>query len=355
MSQCKFVPLSSYDFSMGRKGPWEWNPTVYSFIAAVSAVAIFMSIDLSLYSVFRTKKRESHYFWAINITAWGVALQTIAFILLIFVPECSPIFSVFLAKIGWISNVTGFAFVLYLRLHLVLRNRRLLQIILAWIIIDGVVFHLTTAVFEFGMVTSDHPDPWIARLSIIERISVIMFSLQEAFISAIYIWKTTNFVKDTYSSKTRSVLLLLIAAQAFVFLSDITMIVLDYADYFYIKVIIHPFIYGLKLKIEFVFLNQLVALVKTGMGGHSFPRHYSGDRRSPAPSASLKQDSRGRIVPKKQWEMQKMSDAHLPPVPPNSAITRAPNDGDVASQASLVIRGSSLCQPLDEHIDRTVR
>jgi len=43
--------------------------------------------------------------------------------------------------------VSGFSVVLYSRLHLVIRNPRVLQLVLAMIITDAFLFHVPTIVF----------------------------------------------------------------------------------------------------------------------------------------------------------------------------------------------------------------
>lgn len=52
-------------------------------------------------------------------------------------------------------------------------------------------------------------------------------------------------------------------AQGFGFLADLVMVVLDFWDMFILKACLHPFIYALKLKIEFLVLNRLGEVVST--------------------------------------------------------------------------------------------
>ena len=46
-----------------------------------------------------------------------------------------------LLNIGWVLMTTGFAFVLYSRLHLLDPSKRLLRIVLVCIMIDAFLFH----------------------------------------------------------------------------------------------------------------------------------------------------------------------------------------------------------------------
>lgn len=67
--------------------------------------------------------------------------------------------------------VTGQAFVLYSRLHLVVRNQRTLRIVLWMIIFNAFALHVPTIVFTYG---SNSPDAnaWTGDFNVMERIQV---------------------------------------------------------------------------------------------------------------------------------------------------------------------------------------
>jgi len=106
-----------------------------------------MTVELTVRVFYTFRKWSGLYFWSVLITTWGVTLHAIGFILKICVPSCNWIFSTVLAEIGWVSMVSGFSVVLYSRLHLVVRNPRVLQLVLAMIITDAFLFHVPTIVF----------------------------------------------------------------------------------------------------------------------------------------------------------------------------------------------------------------
>ena len=67
--------------------------------------------------------------------------------------------------------VTGQAFVLYSRLHLVVRNQRTLRIVLWMIIFDAFALHVPTIVFTYGS-NSPNADAWTGDFNVMERIQV---------------------------------------------------------------------------------------------------------------------------------------------------------------------------------------
>ena len=106
---------------------------------------------------------------------------------------------------------------------------------------------------------------------VMEKIQVVGFSIQETIISLLYIYHASTFLKDVYTRQTHRVMQLLIFAQLLAILFDICLITVDCNNMFTLKVIIHPFAYAIKLKMEFVVLNQLLALIKHGLAPGEFP------------------------------------------------------------------------------------
>ncbi|KAJ9611122.1 hypothetical protein H2200_004305 [Cladophialophora chaetospira] len=246
-----------------------WNPTVYCLIASFCAVSLWMTIELTLQVFFTFRRHKGLYFWSLLVCTWGVALHVLGVILKVF-NESNWIVSSIIFKIGWVGNVTGFSLVLYSRLNLVVHDRRVRRAILAMIIIDAFLMHTPIIIFDFG-ISSPHPSIWYMPMKVYERIQVIWFSVQETIISFLYIWHTRDFLKDTYSHQTHRVMLLLISAQAVAIIFDIALITVDWNNMFTLKVVIHPFCYAVKLKFEFIVLNQLLALIKHGIAPSSFP------------------------------------------------------------------------------------
>jgi hypothetical protein len=169
--------------------------------------------------------------------------------------------------------VTGFSVVLYSRLGLLLNNRIVLRLVLAMIIVDGVCLHVATMTAQFGYAShrSDDPQkraPWIAVSNVIEPLQGIGFTVQQLVISGVYIRAAWDHLRSSTAThqRMRKLMQSLIAVQALVAVIDVAIIVLECVGYFVVKMIVHSFIYSIKLEIEFVVLNQLVALSQVNSG-----------------------------------------------------------------------------------------
>ncbi|KAH7400711.1 hypothetical protein DE146DRAFT_693210 [Phaeosphaeria sp. MPI-PUGE-AT-0046c] len=258
-----FVPFSQYDWTFERKGWLKWNPTAFCLIASFCAIAYWMSIEL-LVLVYVTFKRHSGlYFWSIIVTTLGIILQTTGYLVKEFAHSSPPILTTIICKIGWISNVTGFSIVLWSRLHLVVTDTRILRSVLIMILVNGLLMHTPIIVFEFGLISRHHA-LYMRPMEIMERVQQTVFTLQESIISILYIFHTYRFLNSGYEMHTRKVVRLLVLVQIGVIAFDGGLTAFDYKNMFTLKCTIHPFVYALKLKLEFIVLNQLLTLVRNG-------------------------------------------------------------------------------------------
>jgi hypothetical protein len=97
-----------------------------------------------------------------------------------------------------------------------------------------------------------------------------MFSMQEIIISSFYVRAAYNYLQSQFNTrkgKTRNAMGLLLFIQVIIIALDITIIVLDLSGYLKLKVIIHSFVYSVKLELEFVVLNQLIEISRIGVPG----------------------------------------------------------------------------------------
>jgi hypothetical protein len=257
--------LSEYDWSLAHFGTLDYNFTVYCLIASFFAVALWLVIDLTAQVHLTFKQYRGLYYFSILVTTWGIAFHAIAFTLKLFVPTSDKIGTTVLAKLGWVMNTTGFAMVLYSRLNLVIHSRTILRIVLVAILVDAVLLHTPIVVCSFGMST-DSWQKWISWMNIFERIQIVGFTVQDLTISTIYTWTSARLLNDRYSVRRRNLFAALLFAQTFGFFADMSMLVLDYENMFTLKASLHPFIYAIKLKIEFLVLNQLSILVRPDGG-----------------------------------------------------------------------------------------
>ena len=159
--------------------------------------------------------------------------------------------------------VTGQAFVLYSRLHLVVRNPKTLKYVLWMIIVDAIWLHVPTIVFTYGS-NSANADFWTPKFNVMERIQLVGFCLQEFVISTVYIVSTVRLLGSIYHSMTRKVMIQLLTINFICIGMDVILIGLEFSNNYVGEAAIKPMIYAIKLKLEFAVLNQLMGLTKAG-------------------------------------------------------------------------------------------
>jgi hypothetical protein len=106
-------------------------------------------------------------------------------------------------------------------------------------------------------------------MNILERIQIVMFSVQELILSGLYIYGTFKMAQDSFNSRIRKTIMLLITIQIAAICCSALLIILDFTGYYILKSFIHSFVYAFKLQLEFVILNefrQLVTQAKSGPG-----------------------------------------------------------------------------------------
>ncbi|TLD32521.1 hypothetical protein E2P81_ATG05497 [Venturia nashicola] len=257
----KFIPFSHYDWTYARSGWLPWNPTAFALIASFCAIAYWMCLELLVLVYVTFRRHTGVYFYSIIITTLGLILQTTGYILKVFENSCPPVLVTIICKLGWVANVTGFSVVLWSRLHLIVDDPRILRGILIMIITNGIICHTPVVVFEFGLMSKQHSTYYLP-MQIMERIQQTIFTIQETVLSSLYIYHTFRFLSAGYATHTRNVITLLLCVQITVVALDALLTVFDYMDKFTLKCTIHPFVYSIKLKLEFIVLNHLQILVK---------------------------------------------------------------------------------------------
>ncbi|KAL8668277.1 MAG: hypothetical protein Q9168_007095 [Polycauliona sp. 1 TL-2023] len=217
-----------------------YSPLEYCILSAATAVTwVFMiELDLTVFLTFR--RRSGLYFWSLLISSWGCAIHALAFILSFLVGTSWKIHVPFI-EIGWVAMVTGQAFVLYSRLHLVVRNQKTLRYILWLIVVDAFCLHIPTIVFTVGINSPNQPF-WQPKFNVMERLQLVGFTLQECLISTFYIVSTVRILGAVYHSMTRKVMLQLILINAICIGMDIVLIGLEFSGEYTAEASIKPMI-----------------------------------------------------------------------------------------------------------------
>ncbi|KAG6353603.1 hypothetical protein INS49_005565 [Diaporthe citri] len=259
------MALSDLGISKGGLDPGPAATIVECFLT----VAFYNVIELNviIYSAF--PRRTGLYFWSFVVATWGIAVYSVGFLTkdLSFIRN-GFVYGTFIV-VGWICMVTGQSMVLFSRMHLLVRDKRILRTTLVCIVINAIIGHVPTSVVLYGS-NLPHPDRWLEPYAIMERIHVTIFFLQELAISAIYIVATTRLLRDKSrsscsakgSASARRFLGHLIKINVVVVVLDITILALEYAGLYVIQTAYKGMAYSVKLKLEFSILNSLVEMTR---------------------------------------------------------------------------------------------
>lgn len=100
--------------------------------------------------------------------------------------------------------------------------------------------------------------------------SLLGFTLVECVLSGVYIWSLLGLLNLKSSVRQRRVMLDLIYVNVIILCLDFAVVILIYLNQLGISHPLQSFSYALKLKLEFVVLNQLMAVAARGMQRDSF-------------------------------------------------------------------------------------
>ncbi|QDS74540.1 hypothetical protein FKW77_007687 [Venturia effusa] len=270
---CSYSKLQDFEWkdvscNLEQWGPSiHWNPAIYCIIAVLHALALWLSLELIVRAILSFKRKTTLYFWSLISVAVGVIFITISFQLRIFViPIRYWAFSV-LYTIAQILLKTGLALVLYSRLNILQPKRRLLQAVVALIIVTAIIGHVPFLIWTIATVI-DHHD-LAKQIRSVANYFELLFAAQETSIASCYIyyfWQYMNDVPPVTSKNLKWDINFtftgLVAASLWVLLSDTTLNVLLYNELFLARMTIMPLFQAIKLSLEFVVLNYLVKFRK---------------------------------------------------------------------------------------------
>lgn len=229
-------------------------------IACFLAIALYNVIELIILIIVTFRKRNGLYFWSFIIATLGIAVHDIGWLFKNFGVITNSYLYITILTIGWYAMVTGQSFVLYSRLHIVICNQNWLRAVLATIVTNGIICHIPTTVMTYGA-NSDNPMPYLGIYAIYERIQVTLFFIQEIMISVLYIYQTTELIKNRATRSRNSnhkLMRRLLGCNVLVIILDVTILVLEFCNLYSVQTSYKGFSYSIKLKLEFSILNDLV-------------------------------------------------------------------------------------------------
>lgn len=244
-------------------GDHDVNDALDIAIVVFSAIAVYNAIELSIYLPSSFRRYRSLYFWSMMTSAiLGVIPASIGGVLQFFGRQ--PLWlSMLLQNLGFILMVPNQSVVLYSRLHLISPSKLILQIVL-WLIFGCLLFIcVPTIILNVGSSYLPHSQPWVRAYFIMERFQITWFTIQECFISGVYIYYTTQLIRLVPSDDKRrhKILFQLLVINMVIIGLDLVLVILQYLNYYYTHVILKATVYSVKLKLEFAVLGMLVSMV----------------------------------------------------------------------------------------------
>jgi hypothetical protein len=213
--------------------PGETGPIVHHIplstamvIGGCFGIAVYNSIELYI-SICRTfRRKKGLYFWSAVAANTGIPIASTAMLFRLFaIAPIGPITAVY--TVGWWLMVTGQSLVLYSRIHLVMTDPRKLRWLLYMIITNFFIFQASTsAVLLFISIDTNPSREAIAAFDVIEKTHLVVFTLQEALLSGLYVYESSDILKpmaETKGNRVRRVFQEIIALCVIIIVLDISL------------------------------------------------------------------------------------------------------------------------------------
>jgi hypothetical protein len=240
------------------------NAIIIRAMLAFTAIAWYNAAEIIILVLVVFKRYSGLYFWSILITAISIYPYSIG-AWLKQVGEGDALGMIILSSIGWVVMVPGSSLVLYSRLHCITQNRKLLKGILYMIIINAVVLTVPTNVLSLGSNSSKYY-LFAYGYSVMEKIQMTVFSLQELIISLIYLIEVRRILKVVDDGRFRKIMWELVAINVVIIILDTALLAVEYLGMYQIEVTLKGMCYSIKLKLEFGVLSKLVKIATARQG-----------------------------------------------------------------------------------------
>ena len=260
------MPSAYSVHSIVESGPPEWLPGEAHAASAFLAMALLLvvEINIQIHRVFR--HRRGVYFWAMQVGSLGCAVDAIGVMTKNLVPHSTRVWPLYtlMATTGWAVYTVAQLTVLYSRLHLVLNSPRVQRCVLYIIVVVSPLLIITDWTTTWPAWDPQTSSRWSPPEAIVERIAQLGFSAVEVMINIIYAVSIIKLLKPKSSVRQRRVMLDLMYVNILAVAFDVLNIILVYVNRIGISHPIQTFSYALKLRLEFIILNQLMAVAARG-------------------------------------------------------------------------------------------
>ncbi|KAK5703352.1 hypothetical protein LTR17_022179 [Elasticomyces elasticus] len=251
----------------GITGGYDGNSqTLRMFIVFFAGLAMYNACEVTIMVLLTFNTWRGLYFWSLITASLGIIPYALGFLLkfMNITVGQERWLAVVLLTIGWYPMITGQALVLWSRLHLIINSERgdmILRYTKWMIVIDVIIFHIPTTVLTFGSNGSVQTEIFATGYSVMEKIQMVGFFLQEVTLSSIYIVETIKLLRTSLQPRTRTVMKQLVFINAVIILMDLALLGLEGASLYILETLLKGVIYSIKLKLEFAILGKLVKFV----------------------------------------------------------------------------------------------
>ena len=252
----------------------KWLPGEELAASAFIAMTFLLAIEINVAISRAFKRRTGIYYWAMQIGSVACAVDAVGMIPKYLVANPNRVYALYtlLMTVGWATYTVGQLVVLYSRLHLICQSRTVQRSVFYTIVIVSPLLIVADWTVTWPAYNPDPKitDRWSAAQAIVERISQLGFSLLEASINVIYALSLIRLLRLKSNVRQRRVMVDLIYVNALASAFDILNIILVYVNRTDVSHPIQTFSYALKLRLEFVVLNQLMAVAARGLNRETF-------------------------------------------------------------------------------------
>ncbi|MCJ1428744.1 hypothetical protein MMC29_006655 [Sticta canariensis] len=283
-------PYSPY--SINEADPPKWRPGEDIAAGAFVGMTLYLFVEVNVMIHRAFKRRQGLYFWSMQIGTLGILTSAVGIILKYFgSPRTDviwPLYTLFIV-VGWSVFATAQSLILYSRLHLVMRDERIQRYILYMIVSTIFTFVIPQLIFvwpSFNALDHEMSSLWSPREAIVSRYTQIGYTITESIISGLYIWSLFPLLRLKSNVRQRRVMTDLIYVNVVVIAFDILQVTLEYTNQVGFSQPLQCFSYILKMRLEFVVLNQLMDVAARGMRHQTFGRnrYYHTDNKEGRPS-----------------------------------------------------------------------
>ncbi|RYN85641.1 hypothetical protein AA0120_g8665 [Alternaria tenuissima] len=305
-------------------------------MTAFTAIAWYNSIELLILVFVIFRRYSGLYFWSLIVNAISIVpYATGAWMKQNNVAHNPYVYNTLLT-LGWILMVPGQSVVLYSRLYLISPNLKLLRFIFWMIVTSAICLCVPTITLNLRQYTK-HPESYTRGYMVMEKIQMTLFTVQEIFISCVYLLETRKLMRVIFDGKARKWMWQLVVMNVLLLILDIALLTTEFLDLYMIQTTFKSLVYSFKLKIEFAVLSQIVRVIQD--------RAQSGSSVAALPSTLVCQPCAGKPISSQisevedmqrnvplEWRLSKDTTALVSPV----ALTVARKDDVESARCSVV-------------------